>query len=233
MTVAVGLALLLAAGGPLWWRGRLRRVQADPAVLRGVVVAVDPGHGGPDPGAVGGRGIREKDVVLAIALEVRNLLLEAGARPVLTRTEDRNLSDRAVPGLGSARRGELAARAQVAADAGAAIFVSIHANEFGKRTPWQGAQVFYDPRGHPEGARLARALQAELASRTHTRRLARPIEQFVLARVPVPAATVEVGFLSNPKEEAMLADPGYQRRLAGAIVAGIARYVRERTGEGR
>lgn len=220
LAAAAGALAAGAGGGP----GRAVQAMAAADALRGQVIVIDPGHGGQDPGAVGVSGTLEKDVALAVALLVRDLLAAAGARPVLTRSGDYDLSQWAVPGEATPNRAELAARVALVQQHGAAVFVSIHANKHGRRTPWRGAQVFWDPRGHPEGERLARLLQAELRARTGTRRVHLPIEQFVLMRSPVPAATVEVGFLSNPEEERLLQDPAHQRHLAEAVVAGLARF---------
>lgn len=204
-------------------------VRAAVPALTGKIIVIDPGHGGVDPGAVAD-GVKEKEITLAVALELRDLLTQAGARPLLTRESDVDLRDRALPEYTNKRRGELAARVQLVAEHGAHLFISIHANKFGNRSPWRGAQVFYDPRGKPEGPILARMLQEELQEQTGTRRVARPIEQFVLERSPVPAATVEVGFLSNPDEAKLLQDPSYQKKLAYAIFAGLARYLAAQPG---
>lgn len=208
----------------------LRQAESTLPALAGKVVVVDPGHGGRDPGARGISGSREKDITLAIALQLRDLLVQSGARPVMTRETDVDLRDRALPGETTIRRGELAARAQLAVEHQAHVLVSIHANKYGRQSPWRGAQVFYDPRGHAGSPTLARMLQEELRERTQTSRVHRPIEQFVLARAPVPAVTVEVGFLSNPEEERLLLQPDYQQRLAYAIFAGLARYLAAQPG---
>ncbi len=99
----------LARGGP--------RRTAPPAVSRLVTVAIDPGHGGEDPGAVGRRGTLEKDVVLAIAKRVRSKLArERNMRPFLTRDDDYF-----VP---------LATRVAKARAIKSDLFVSIHADAF-------------------------------------------------------------------------------------------------------
>lgn len=217
--------VLLLAGRLCFRAAATAQVQAAVPALRGKVIVVDPGHGGVDNGAIGVSGVREKDVALAVALKLRDRLAAAGATVVLTRDTDRDLRDEVPPLDGSRRRGELAARAALAEKHGAHVFVSIHANKHGRNTPWKGAQTFWDPRGQPEGERLARVLMEVLRHETPTQRVHRPIEQLVLARSGVPAATVEVGFLSNAEEERRLTDPAYQERLAQAIAGGIARFL--------
>lgn len=227
--LALALAVALALGGWFGWRqGTVPTTatgdQAMAQALVGKVIVIDPGHGGPDSGAVGVAGTREKDVVLAVSLRLRDLLVSAGARPILTRETDKDLRDQAVLTEPKRRWQELAARVRVAEVNRADVFLSIHANKFRRNSPWKGAQVFYDPRGRLEGERLARVLQEALREQTHTTRTHRPIQQFVLQRSPVPAANVELGFLSNTQEEQMLRDPEYQQKLAYTILLGLARY---------
>ncbi len=103
--------------------------RVEPAqVLRDVVIAIDAGHGGVDPGAIGPRGTREKDVVFEIARELeRAIAAERGMRPVLTRTGDYFLSLR--------KRIERARQHQ------ADFFISIHADAFRDRRV-RGASVY-------------------------------------------------------------------------------------------
>ncbi|MFA7505875.1 MAG: N-acetylmuramoyl-L-alanine amidase [Burkholderiaceae bacterium] len=101
---------------------------APPYPLRLATIAIDPGHGGEDPGAIGRRGTREKDVVLAIAQELRALIAaEPGMQAFMTRE-----GDYFVP-LGT----RVAKARRVQAD----LFVSIHADAFVKPTA-RGASVF-------------------------------------------------------------------------------------------
>lgn len=177
--------------------------------LAGRVIVIDPGHGGSDSGAPGPGGVDEKDIVLSVARKVRTLLEEAGARVVLTRDGDETVG--------------LYERADVAGQAGAALFVSIHANA----SPFPGVsglETYYYP-GSTEGKRLAAALQRALVAR-----LGRPDREihgadFVVVREPdVPAALVECGYLTNREEARMLISEEFQLRLARAIAEGILRY---------
>lgn len=198
-------------------------------LLAGRAVALDPGHGGPDPGAVGPGGVLEKHVVLAVALRLKHLLEQAGVTVYMTRDGDVDVS-----GLGSGHslreRWRAGLRRRVALVDGwdADVLVSIHANAVPSRR-WSGGQVFYHPAGHPLSRLLATRIQEELVHITRrTRRgVSGHIEHYVLEHVRIPAVTVEVGFLSNPDEERLLNDPVYQDRLAWALFVGIARYFRE------
>ncbi len=186
--------------------------------VAGKKIVIDPGHGGSDPGAVGEGGVAEKDVNLAVARRLALLLSQAGAEVFLTRTGDYHLGEAEVPGPE-----DLARRVGLVARHGAELFVSIHGNSF-PSSQWWGAQVFYHP-DSPEGRRLACLIQQEfLKALGESYRWAMAEDFFVLRRAGVPAVVVEVGFLSNPREEALLSDPAYQAKLAWCIYAGIVRF---------
>ncbi|MBE3577503.1 MAG: N-acetylmuramoyl-L-alanine amidase [Limnochordales bacterium] len=219
--------LLLFAAVSLYamrWQQAMRTatLMADAGVLRQRTIAVDPGHGGPDPGAKRG-GLVEKDVVLDIALRLERLLLQAGAEPLLTRRSDDEFTDG--ERISGNKKKELSHRAEMANRINAQIFLSVHANAF-PESKWHGAQVFYQ-RGSEEGRRLAEAIQAELVRMLPpNRRRALAGDFRVLRETKMPAVIVEVGFLSNPQEAARLADPNYRQRLAEAIFSGLIRYYR-------
>lgn len=196
--------------------------------LRGVVVVVDPGHGGRDPGAVGRSGAYEKDIVLPVGLELAAFLRQAGATVVMTREDDRELTDPdgAPPPQGKKKRTDLQRRVEIVAESGADLLISVHVNAISS-SRWRGAQTFYYPGGTPESERLATEIQASLRRRLgNTRRGIEAIDrQYLLKNVSVPAVTVEIGFISNPDEAALLQSRAYQRRLAWAIFTGVARYL--------
>lgn len=224
------LALLLCA---LVGFGISIRVQASRAAsleamtraLAGKIIVIDPGHGGPDPGAVGASGVLEKEVVLEISMVLRDLLNRAGARAILTRDSDVDLSEQPPDSpLQLRKKDDLEHRISIANDIQADVFVSIHANKFPSPI-WYGAQTFYHAPS-PEGKRLALALQEQLVRLTDTEReINSNINQYVLRNARVPAATVEVGFLSHPGEEALLDDPKYQKRIAWAVFIGLAKFI--------
>ena len=115
---------------------------------------------------------------------------------------------------------------------GADLLLSIHVNSF-PQSIWSGAQCFYYA-GNPESKELANAIQDELAARLGPNRR-RPVaaDYLILKATRMPAVTVEVGFISNPREERLLADAAYREQLAEAIFAGAVAYFlrqRERAG---
>jgi len=109
------------------------------------------------------------------------------------------------------------------------VFVTIHSNSF-PEPQWSGAQVFYNPVSD-EGRALAVHIQAQLVQRLgpNTRK-ARPADIYLLRRVKAPSALVEVGFLSNPREERLLSDPAYRVRVAEAVYHGIIDYLVDAAG---
>lgn len=187
-------------------------------------VAIDAGHGGPDPGAVGAEGTLEKHITLAIALQLDGILRGAGLTTVLTRTADQDLvGDEEVP---HRQRADLIARAEVVNASKADAFVSLHANSF-PNPALRGAQTFYFE-GDDGGWRLALHIQNALnrALPANNRRAA-AADLRILHDVQSPAAVVEVGFLTNPAEELLLNDEEYQRRVAQAVADGIVSYLLE------
>ncbi|MCL4424273.1 MAG: N-acetylmuramoyl-L-alanine amidase [Firmicutes bacterium] len=211
----------------LWFQVLQQRAQVAEVtkVLIGKVIVLDPGHGGVDPGIVGPGGTKEEDVVLGITQYLREFLEATRCRVILTRERDQDLADGG-RSLSERKRLDLKKRVEIANQPGVDIFLTIHANG----TPssrWHGAQVFYLPEGHPDNGRLARHLQAELTRITGktNRQVNVNINQYVLREVKVPAANVEVGFLSNPTEERLLARADYQREVAWAIFVGLSKYL--------
>ncbi len=129
--------------------------RATPAVKRPdppkPVVVLDPGHGGPDPGAVGY--VVEKRVTLDIALRTKRILEEKGVRVVLTRDRDTDLAPPGEKDLWKRKVADLKKRARMA-DAKKTLFVSIHVNSAPR--PAAGVETYYLGRAiDPEAQRLA------------------------------------------------------------------------------
>lgn len=196
--------------------------------LRGVVIVVDPGHGGRDPGAVGHSGVLEKDIVLPVGLELASFLRQAGATVVMTREDDIELTDANgnPPPKGQKKRTDLQRRVEIISENGADLLVSIHVNAISS-SRWRGAQTFYYPDGNPDSVRLATDIQSSLKRRLgNTQRGIEGIDrQYLLKNVALPAVTVEIGFISNPEELSLLQSQAYQRRVAWSIFAGIAKFL--------
>lgn len=180
--------------------------------LAGVKVVVDAGHGGWDPGAVGVNGLTEKQVNLQVAKALRNCLVEyGGAEVIMTRTDDSYLS--------------LAARVQKANDNWADRFISIHHN--GSVNPTHNGTAVYSARvGSAASHDLRNKVQNRLLQMTGLRDLgANTANFYVLRHTRMPAILTEASFITNPKEEEKLRDPGYLWREAYYIYQGLVDHM--------
>jgi len=175
-----------------------------------ILVTIDPGHGGKDPGAIGIGGLREKDVVLDISLQVARLLEQQGVRVLMTRSNDRFIS--------------LQGRTQMANRARANLFVSIHANAISLRRPEvNGLETYY----YSSGQRLASAIhQSILQSVNIGDRRIRRARFYVLRNSSMPAVLVETGFVTGNRDAANLRNSNHRRQMAAAIAHGILLYLR-------
>jgi len=194
-----------------------------PDSLAALTVALDPGHGGYDGGARAmDSGIWEKELTLQIAQAIEKELTARGANVVLTRTKDVCLAE---DGSGKARkRADLQKRLDIAEEAGADVFLSIHLNEYRDRSE-SGPQVFYQ-QGADAGRLLAGAMQESLIQTLHPskQRKANAGDYYVLRNTALPAVLVECGFLSNAEEEKKLLDKAYHRLIAQAVANGLEEW---------
>lgn len=181
------------------------------------IVVLDPGHGGSDSGAIGPTGVSEKSVSLAVSLKAQKLLTGAGYRVVMTRTTD---VDVAAPGVPDAA--ELQARVNKAPP-NAELFISIHCNAFSNGTA-NGMETYHAPTA-VKGSRLARLLNEELARLGGlNNRGVKAARFYVMTHSQCPASLIELGFITNPREEKLLASGDYQQKLAQAITNAVNRY---------
>ena len=195
--------------------------------LAGRVIVIDPGHGGIDPGAVGYHGAVEKDIVLQVSKRLAAVLAQAGAKTVLTRSDDTDLSSPGSGSLTSKKIEDLSRRVEIANKCKADLYLSIHVNAF-PSSVWRGAQTFYQ-RNQEDSKRLAEAIQAELVRiMGNTTRKAKAEDYFTTRNTKMAAAIIEIGFISNPEEARLLTEPAYQRKLVYAIYSGLARYYGEK-----
>jgi len=218
------------------------------------VVVIDAGHGGVDPGAIGVTGATEKEITLAMARELKRQLEETGRyKAVLTRDSDIFI--------------RLRDRVAIAREAGADLFISLHADSHGSRD-LRGASVYTlsETASDAEAAALAMKenkadliagidlsseneivtnilidlaqretknlsahfaamLVNELERETRLLRNTHRFAGFAVLKAPdVPSVLVELGYLSNPKDEAQLRSVAHRAKLAGSLVRAIDRY---------
>lgn len=200
-----------------------------PPGLAGKTVVLDPGHGGEEAGAGGPAGQQEKDVNLAVARRLATLLEQAGARVVFTRSADARVlppeQAGALATLNERTRADLEARVALANGAGADLFLSIHANggppgEAGTETYWAVPNL-----NAARSRRLAELVQAEVVQALG--RWDRGVKQrpfHVIRYTDAPAALVELAFLSDYAEAALLSSPAGQAEAAGALFRAVAAF---------
>ncbi len=223
-----------------------------PPPKRDMVIVIDPGHGGKDPGALGRKGAREKDIVLKIANRLRKLLRKgSSAKIFMTRESDTFV--------------KLEDRAAFANTHKADLFISIHINSHPKRSI-KGLELYHfgeasDPRALEVAAREngtplednAPEWQFILADKLHDKKFEDSLEFawttkkalvkylkpfykikdhgvktapfFVLRMTTMPAILTEIAFISNPTEEKLLTSSTYQKRMAQGIFEGIKAYI--------
>ena len=170
----------------------------------GTTVVIDPGHGGRDRGTYWG-GVAEKTLTLNIARKVEAQLRARGIRTAMTRRSDVYRS--------------LAARAAIANSFNRSILVSIHCNADPMHRA-SGIETFYYGSG---GWNLARSIHRRLDRKTAANdRGVKFASYAVLRHTGCPAALVECGFLTAPRERRLLTTPLYQDVIARAIADGIA-----------
>jgi N-acetylmuramoyl-L-alanine amidase len=200
-------AIGYVAGWLVSVEGKLPIVKGNELV--GKVIVVDPGHGGNDNGATGSSfSTLEKTINLQVALMLRNKLEAAGAKVIMTRSDDRKLT--------------LQQRVDIAVQNKADVFVSIHHNTH-PNTLTNGTIVFYYNKGN--SSKLASLVQNEIVKATNYKDLqARFGNYFVLRENPVTAILAEIGFLSNYNDEIRLRSAKQQDLAAEGIYKGLLQY---------
>jgi N-acetylmuramoyl-L-alanine amidase len=215
-----------------------------------ITVALDPGHGGPNDGAVGADGTREADLNLDIGLRLARMLESAGVRVVLTRHTDRAVNEppRDLTGDGRAdETDELAARPDIANQARADLFIAIHNNVAVNRAVGGPSTFYVAERTFGERSeRLARLVQAEMVAtlREFATEDWRPYDHGALTYpyyvlrdydpprlirpTRMPGVLSEGLFLSNPRELRLLQRPVVRQAMAAAYYRAIAAYLADR-----
>lgn len=163
--------------------------------LAGKTILVDSGHGGKDDGAQRGE-VKEDEINLIIAQEVKAQLISQGANVLMTREDDRDLAD---ADSENRKRDDMKKRVEFIECGFCDLFVSIHLNAYPDASV-QGAQVFYrEQDGQSE--RLAQLTQEALSRCSGQKRREKPGDYYILERTTVPGVLVECGFLSNAEEQ--------------------------------
>jgi N-acetylmuramoyl-L-alanine amidase len=178
----------------------------------GKIVVIDAGHGGSEPGAYYG-GVSEKNINLAIAKQVEQYLKKYNVRVYMTRTSDTTTS--------------LASRSNLANALNADLFISIHSNAIEGKAAVKGSEILYKNssliKKGVSNSILAQNLLRNITETagTYGRGLINRTGLYVLNHTNVPAALVEVGYMTNSSELANLVNPSFQENAGKGIAIGI------------
>lgn len=192
-------------------RESTRLLTRGPSLL-GVVVAIDPGHGGPDPGALGGD-LCERDVIADLASRLEARLLASGLEACLTH--------------GGHESPDETERAHRANEIGADLLLSLHVDSSGSPRA-QGVATYYFGTGRGTGSavgeRLAYLVQRELVARTDfVDCRTHPKTWELLRRTRMPAVRVDLGYLTNTHDAAALGSPEFRAAVAEGMLAAVQR----------
>ena len=210
------MVLLLLLGMIIASRSLSELVSGEQVKTEKLVVVVDAGHGGEDPGKVGVNDVLEKDINLQIATKVKACLEEKGLEVVMTR-EDDSMEDSKIA--------DMKKRVNLINETKPAIVVSIHQNSYSDSSI-KGAQVFYFT--HSKVSQEAATLMQEELRKIdaeNTRDIKDNSTFYMLKKTEVPTIIVECGFLSNPDEAEKLVTEDYQVEMAQAICTGINKWL--------
>jgi N-acetylmuramoyl-L-alanine amidase len=181
-----------------------------------VLVMLDPGHGGKDPGAINESGLREVDVIMPIAKRVAEILERQGVAVKMTRNSDYFVG--------------LDERVALSREAGASLFVSIHANSIDGRPDVNGLELYH----YNLGQSFAETVHNTVLDYVNKNgfyladRNVRSARFLVLRKSSIPAILVETGYLTSEAEAARLRRDDYQKVMAEGIARGIVQYIKER-----
>lgn len=179
--------------------------------IAGKSIVLDAGHGGVDMGACGRQGTREKDINLEVTMILKELLEEAGAKVILTRTDDSFIS--------------LYERPYLANYIFCNLFISIHSNNHTNFNV-NGIEVYHHS-GRPDAKLLAEKVINRLVAKTRLSSRGVKANDFCVTReTQMPSILIELGYLSNYQEESILRTSEFRTKAAEAIFEGIMEFSR-------
>jgi len=199
----------------------LQIVDASKLPLKDIVITVDPGHGGRDPGTRYHK-ILEKDLNLELSKVLRDTLLKQGATVHMIREEDEDLSSKWDSGK---KRGDLYRRILFIQKVKSDLYLSIHLNWF-NNSYHQGAEVLYNPI-NKKNKILGEKIMESFKKNTYTKRKLITTDLYLYRNTRVPGVLIECGFLSNHNERYLLQTKKYQQKVAEVITDGVIEYINE------
>lgn len=191
------------------------------SVLKGKIICIDPGHGGTDVGAIGhigGKDVYEKNITLSIALPLRDMLTSAGAKVVMTRDTDKD-----VYGPWADADPELQARCDIANEAHADAFVSIHIDSFSNSSV-DGTTAYYNAKSSKDLLLAQMMHQATMNSLSIPDRGVKSNDFYVNVYPTMPSVLMEMGFITNDHRVKMLTSSWGPRGIAQSLFNGLVNY---------
>ena len=215
----LSLAVLLTFAG-----NRSITTLSEQAPLRNrKTVIIDAGHGGVDGGASSVTGALESQLNLQIAQRLDDLLHLLGIKTVMIRNSDTSIHTKG-ESIAEIKVSDLKERVRIVNETDQSVLVSIHQNHFSD-SRYSGAQVFYAPTAGSK--ELAETMQTTLKTLNPiNNRVAKKADGvYLMQHIENTGVLVECGFLSNIKEEALLREPQYQKKICCAIAASLSAYL--------
>ena len=184
--------------------------------LTGKTIILDIGHGGDDPGT-SYQNILEKDLNLAIGLELEKELSRNGAIVILTREGDYDLSS---PNAHRRKKSDFDNRIDLINKYNDTVYLYINITYWGDAGYYWG-QIFYYGE---DNKKLAEFLQSEFNTISYPRSIKPMPNIYMYRRLKIPGVLVECGFISNKKEREKLITPAYQKEIAKVLTQGLVNY---------
>ena len=202
-------------GHQVYYRGNTLNIrikqQPKSLLMKDLIIAVDAGHGGGNTGAQGITGVIEKDLNLAVALKLENLLLQQGARVIMTRDAERFFDNQE--------------RILFYRDSMPDLLISVHMNSSADPVNVEGTMMFYRYPGFRSFNEAIYQRMKELPLKPGG--ITSSFNFMLNSPTEYPNALVETLFLSNPAEEAKMVDPAFQQSVAQKIFDGIKDFLNE------
>lgn len=223
LVIVLSLTLACAAAAD----HALSSATAAPVTAGRSCIVIDAGHGGVDGGATSCTGVLESSINLQIALKLNDLFHLLGYQTKMIRTTDISVYTSGTT-IAQKKVSDLKERLRIISATENALLVSIHQNQF-QDSQYSGAQVFYA--GTAGSADLAKALQSgfRTAIDPANRRLEKKSTGvYLMEHIQCPGVLIECGFLSNPREEALLRSDAYQKNICAVIASEVSVFLDRR-----
>ena len=199
-------------------------VFSDETSANRTTIIIDAGHGGVDGGAVSCTGVYESNINLEIALKLDDLMHLLGIPTVMIRDTDKSVYTEGET-IAAKKVSDIKERIRIVNATPKAILLSIHQNNF-TDARYSGAQVFYNQQNNSK--QLAETIQSALREnidQNNKRQTKQTHGVYLMEHIHCTGVLIECGFLSNVKEEALLRDSNYQKKLCGVIASTISQYL--------